>query len=412
MTKFADILDVLQEAVNGGVGLPDAERLDLYKRSFAQAGEALAKAVVVALPDPGGTDHVSLMLAHLQGAENAVRAIEAGATLDIGGARASGEALQLAKAWLDLGEIAIVALASENAAPLGEGETAAEGLSLAKVAVEGGEVLVKTSLPEGLQGLIAPPAAIAQELVGLGAALIEMGGGDLAKFYPRDDEDDEDDGGGEGEMGGDEAVASALEDLAKLGQMAVLQVAAIKEQLGDDVDFGAGEAGELSALDAIAAHGAFMTQQADMLMRAAGGELEEPEEPEPEDRDPEDRDPQELERSAKADGLTKQQGQAQQMEDPRVAALQADLAKANTAVAEMSERLSKLEAQPADPKGVLRAGGIALTKQADNGGGEVPASIDDMAAELHKLDPAERTKVLMKMALSTPIGVVGQHSAA
>lgn len=425
MTKIAHILSALQEAVTEGAGLPDDDRRALIERSFEQAGGELAK---FAPPAHDEMDHVSLMLMQMQAAEAAVEAIEQRRTLAIGGAGASGEAIALAKAWLDLGEVVVAALAAEQAVPVGDNDRGGEGLTLCKVAVGDGEVLVKTALPDSLQGFIVPPEAIADELASIGEGLLRFAGVDLAKFARGEDDDemeddrrfaadDEDDGEMDDEPEG--GLEGALADIAKLGQMAVLNIAAIKDQLGDE-EIGDGEAGALSALDAIAAHGAFMTQQADMLLRAAGGGLGEDEvndagedadngpgdsqggEGDAGERD--DRD--DLERSAPAGGLRKRE-----TTDPRVAKLEEALAKANAALAANEQRLAKLEAQPEPPKAVLNGAGLSLTKQADNGGGEVSKSIDELAEELHKMSPEERTRAIFKLSLNNPQALLKQPGA-
>ena len=424
MTKMAEILSALQEAVTEGAGLPDGERRDLFNRSFQQAGAELAK---LAPPDaPAKVDHVSLMMMQLQASEQAVAAIEQGRTLLIGGSGASGETITLAKAWLDLGEVIVAAMAAEQAMPVAAGEQAGEGMSLCKVAVGDGELLVKTTLPEGLQGLIVPPDVIADEIAAIGAALLEFSGADLKKFAPGGEEDDDDRRFEEGEYDDpEEGLESALADIAKIGQMAVMNIAAIKEQLGDQ-EVGDGEAGALSALDAIAAHGAFMTQQADMLLRAAGGDLEADERNaeggggddfqgdgrgDPDDggsggeggeRDERDeRD--ELERGARTRGLQKNQAV-----DPRVAMLEEALAKATATITANEERLAKLEAQPAPPRAMLGAGTLSLTKQADNGDGQTPKTIDELAEELAKMSPEERTRTIFKLSLNNPMALLQQ----
>lgn len=413
MTKVTDILDALRTAVNEGASLPQEEREALFKRSFEQAGAELAKAVAPGLPSPAELDHVSLFGTVLETAGNAVAAIEAGEAQPVGGARPSDEVLTLAKAWLDLGGIALVAMASEQAAPTDSAQPE-EGMSLVKVALgegEGGEVLVKTALPEALHDLIAPPDAVAAELAALGEGLYAFAGGDaLAKMSHEDGEDegyeDEDEMEDEPEGG----VAEGLETLAKLGQMAVMQVAAIKDEIGDADEIDA-EAGGLSALDAIAAHGAFMTQQAEMLMRAAAGEGEDDEAVTGNEdlrRDEEDED--ELRRSAKTGDLAKGQaahtdGKAAEtaapQPNPEVEALKKQLA-------ETADRLAKLEAQPADGKAVLKAP-AGLSKQADNGAEPAP-TLDSLAEDLMKMSPEERSKALFKMALSAPVGSLGAHN--
>jgi hypothetical protein len=68
-------------------------------------------------------------------------------------------------------------------------------------------------------------------------------------------------------------------------------------------------------------------------------------------------------------------------------------------IAKLAERLAKVEATPAQPKAIVRT----ITKGEENGGAPEPMTKAQIEAELAKMPPEERTRLMMKAALANPI---------
>jgi hypothetical protein len=176
---FLEAVDALRTSVSEIVTANPENRDELLKKSFDAFSEHLAKKLDEELPlGPGEADPVAVLADSLAGVERAIGMIESGACIDLPAGAVSDEALTLAKAWCDMGEIVVRTAALDFAAPVEPGERVEGEMSLVKVAsnAAGGEILVKTVLPEPMAQLLADPADTADALALLGFDLLGLAG--------------------------------------------------------------------------------------------------------------------------------------------------------------------------------------------------------------------------------------------
>ena len=452
---FLEMVDALRTSVSEIINANPDNREEMLKKSFDAFSDHLAKKLDAELPlGPGEADPVSVLADSLAGIERAVDMIENGACLDLPAGAVSDDALTLAKAWCDMGEIVVRTAATDFAAPVEQGEGVEDGLSLVKVAsnAAGGEILVKTVLPEASAQLLADPADTAEALALLGFDLLSMAGvapralvetgfdalgksarvnlaKRLAKKAPfppqaRAEEDDEEDDeeldaegaegeedeeldegeeGGEFEEGeGAEASDNPLDNLSRLGSMMLVEIENIRAGLPPEALQGGDQGGgELSMLDAMGQHAALLTATADALLDAANGEGDEGyaepqvgEGPPVEGGEPEPVGADEFEKSRKTTDLAKAAGP-----DP---ATVAEIDALKKQLAEVTSQMTALGKAAAPPKAMLAP---ALSKAAETGGDPGEINVNDLAKQ-YEHDPEKAALVLTKMALSKPISAL------
>lgn len=444
---FLEMVDALRTSVSEIVNANPENRDELLKKSFDTFGDHLAKKLDTELPlGPGEADPVAILADSLAGVERAVAMIEQGACLDLPAGEVSEQALTLAKAWCDMGEIVVRAAASDFAAPVGEGEAVEEGLSLVKVAsaAAGGEVLVKTVLPEATAQLLADPADTSEALALLGFDMLALAGVEprdlvetgfgalgksarvklvkrLAKKSHEDDEDegededaedderDEDEDEAEDEADDGEEMAddeeemaedddapsdNPVENLSRLGSMMLVEIENIRSSLPPE----AAQSGssELTMLDAMGQHAALLTATADALLDAseegedpAGAEDEEDDSPMPAGqalrKEPEEDEDDEVRKATGTDGLSK--------------AASAEIDALKRQLADVTGQLTALSKAAAPPKAVLT---VAHSKAADTGAMSGDLDAQELAKQFAS-DPDKAALALTKMALTKPI---------
>jgi hypothetical protein len=447
---YEDMLDALRTSVIEIVNANPADRDAKLEKTFASYQAALSKSLGADLLLPvDEVDPISLMGDRIGRLNEAVQALEKG--LVPGAEMLSEQALMLAKSVVEYGSLALNAAAADFAELVQEGDEVEDGMGLYKIAShsQGQEILVKSALPPAAAELTADPEDTGSRLAEFFLEGLDWLGVPvkLAKRMPpqfargkkgaeQEEGDDEgqevpeaeDEEGAEEEMpedaedGGDEGVmdqagqgdegnhSNPFDKIARAATLGLLELDQLRQQLGDDAVTGDGE--QLSALDAMGQHLALVATQAQALGMAlqGGGEGEMMEGGEdPEGAAPtQDTVPDEAMKATPNNGLEKGAaavaGVLKQNQD-----IQEELRKAqegNAALQAKVAELSKLAAQPSDPKAATGIGAQVLTKEGDSSG-QREETAGETADRLAKMAPEQAAHELLKMAFQRPVQITG-----